>query len=84
MTFYAFTTDETDAPLFRLVIAPSEGNGLRSISRLMVDKITTVPKSEVGIPKRKSPGKGLLWMADGVRFELTVDLRLRQFSRLEP
>ena len=23
-------------------------------------------------------------MADGVRFELTVDLRPRQFSRLEP
>ncbi len=27
---------------------PSERNGLRSPSRLMVDKITTVPKSKLG------------------------------------
>jgi mRNA interferase MazF len=34
--------------LFRLPVEPSERNGLRSASRLMVDKITTVPKSKVG------------------------------------
>jgi mRNA interferase MazF len=44
----AFTTDETDAPLFRLPVAPSERNGLRAECRLMVDKITTVPKTKVG------------------------------------
>jgi len=44
----AFTTDETDAPLFRLPVEPSEGNGLRSPCRLMVDKVTTVPKSKIG------------------------------------
>ena len=27
---------------------PNERNGLRATSRLMVDKITTVPKSKVG------------------------------------
>jgi mRNA interferase MazF len=48
ITVCAFTTDETEAPLFRLVVEPNERNGLRSPSRLMVDKITTVPKSEVG------------------------------------
>lgn len=48
ITICAFTTDPTDAPLFRLPIAPSERNGLRSLSRLMVDKITTVPKSKIG------------------------------------
>jgi mRNA interferase MazF len=48
ITVCAFTTDATEAPLFRLVIAVSEGNGLRSTSRLMVDKITTVPKSKLG------------------------------------
>jgi mRNA interferase MazF len=48
LTVCAFTTDTTDAPLFRLVIAPNERNGLRSDSRLMVDKITTVPKSKLG------------------------------------
>jgi mRNA interferase MazF len=48
VTICAFTTDETDAPLFRLSVTPSEGNGLRMPCRLMVDKITTVPKSKVG------------------------------------
>src|SRR3984957_943945 len=48
ITICAFTTDETDAPLFRLPVGPNERNGLRAICRLMVDKITTVPKSKVG------------------------------------
>src|SRR5487761_1628683 len=48
ITICAFTTDPTDAPLFRLPVEPSERNGLRATSRLMVDKITTVPKSKVG------------------------------------
>ncbi len=48
ITICAFTTDETEAPLFRILIAPSEGNGLRSASRLMVDKITTVSKDRIG------------------------------------
>ncbi len=43
----AFTTDPTDAPLFRLAVEPSEDNGLRAVCRLMADKITTVPKSKV-------------------------------------
>jgi mRNA interferase MazF len=48
ITVCPFTTDPTEAPLFRLPVEPSERNGLRSSSRLMVDKITTVPKCKVG------------------------------------
>ena len=48
VTMCAFTTDPTDAPLFRLPIKPNEGNGLRAVCRLMVDKITTVPKTKIG------------------------------------
>lgn len=48
ITICAFTTDATDAPLFRLAVEPSESNGLRAVCRLMVDKITTVPKSRIG------------------------------------
>jgi len=48
ITVCAFTTDPTDAPLLRLLVEPNERNGLRSSSPLMVDKITTVPKSKVG------------------------------------
>jgi len=48
LTICAFTTDPTEAPLFRLKIAPNEMNGLRAACRLMVDKITTVPKTKIG------------------------------------
>ena len=48
LTVCAFTTDETEAPLFRLAVMPNERNGLRAACRLMVDKITTVPKTKVG------------------------------------
>lgn len=50
ITVCAFTTDETDAPLFRVLVEPSGRNGLRSASRLMADKITTVAKSKLGSP----------------------------------
>lgn len=48
ITICAFTTDTTEAPLFRLLVDPNEQNGLHSPCRLMVDKITTVPKSKIG------------------------------------
>jgi mRNA interferase MazF len=48
MTICAFTSDETEAPLFRLLIEPSDANGLRAPSRLMVDKVTTVSKTKLG------------------------------------
>lgn len=60
ITICAFTTDETDAPLFRLPIEPNERNGLLSSSRLMVDKITTVPKSKVRSPIGRLDNEDLL------------------------
>ncbi len=48
VTICAFTSDPTDAPLFRLAVAPSPSNGLMEPCRLMVDKITTVPRSRLG------------------------------------
>lgn len=49
LTVCAFTTNATEAPLFRLAIEPSGTNGLRAPCRLMVDKITTVPKAKLGL-----------------------------------
>ena len=48
VTICVFTTNPTDAPLFRLAVEPSETNGLRVSSRLMVDKITTVSRTKIG------------------------------------
>lgn len=48
VTVCAFTSDPTDAPLLRLPVMPDDLNGLRETSRLMVDKVTTVPRSKLG------------------------------------
>ena len=48
VTVCAFTTDPTQAPLFRLPIEPNDVNGLGEPCSLMVDKITTVPRSKLG------------------------------------
>lgn len=48
VTICVFTTDSTEASLFRLEVQPSEGKGLQSASRLMVDKITTVTRGKLG------------------------------------
>jgi mRNA interferase MazF len=44
ITICAFTTDQTDAPLFRLLVEPNQRNGPRASCRLMV-----VPKSRIGV-----------------------------------
>jgi mRNA interferase MazF len=48
VTLCPFTTDPTDAPLFRLEIEASTRNGLHNPCRLMVDKLTTVRRSKLG------------------------------------
>lgn len=48
VTVCAFTTDPTDAPLFRLLVEADEMTGLRESSRLMVDKPTTVSRTKLG------------------------------------
>jgi mRNA interferase MazF len=48
VTVCAFTTALVDAPLLRIPVQPTATNGLRSPSHLMVDKLTTIPKSKVG------------------------------------
>jgi len=48
VTVCAFTTDPTDAPLIRLLVEADEVTGIRDSSRLMVDKVTTIPRSKLG------------------------------------
>lgn len=48
LTVCLLTTDPTDAPLFRLSIEPHGRNGMRSASRIMIDKVTTVSKAKLG------------------------------------
>jgi mRNA interferase MazF len=48
ITLCAFTTDPADAPLLRMLVEPTDRNGLSGSSRLMIDKVTTVPKARLG------------------------------------
>ena len=48
VTVCAFTTDPTDAPLIRLLVEADEVTGIGESSRLMVDKVTTIPRSKLG------------------------------------
>jgi mRNA interferase MazF len=49
ITICPLTTDPTDAPLLRITIEPSASNGLREVSRIMVDKIMTVERGKLGM-----------------------------------
>jgi mRNA interferase MazF len=60
ITICACTTDDTDAPLFRLPVQPNERNGLRVTCRLMVDKVTTVPKTKLGARVGRLEDEGIL------------------------
>lgn len=48
ITICLLTTDPTDAPLLRLPIAPETATGLNQPSRIMIDKLTTVPRERLG------------------------------------
>jgi len=48
VTVCLITTDPSDLLVFRVPVEPTTENGLRAASRLMVDKVTTVPKSRLG------------------------------------
>ena len=41
------TTDLVKAPLFRLTIRPTAGNGLLETSQIMVDKVLAVPRQRL-------------------------------------
>ncbi len=42
------TSEPIQAPILRIQVEPTPENGLRATSRLMVDKVTTVPRSRLG------------------------------------
>lgn len=47
ITLCPFTSHHVEAPLLRLLVEPSDMNGLRAPCHLMIDKITTVSKNKL-------------------------------------
>lgn len=80
ITICAFTKNPIEAPLFRLPVEPNERNGLRATCRLMVDKITTVPKSKVGTQIGRLDDEDLLRLNKAI----LVFLGLAASSRRKP
>lgn len=54
------TSEPIDAPILRIQVETTPANGLRNTSRLMVDKLTTVPKSRLGQKIGQLSGADLL------------------------
>ena len=48
VTVAPVTSTLVSAPLFRLAVEPSARNGLRALSQVMVDKLTTVRRERIG------------------------------------
>ena len=48
VTVCPMTTDSVDVPLLRIPLEPDSANGLSVPSRIMVDKVTTMPKAKLG------------------------------------
>lgn len=42
------TSSTADAPLYRLTVEPTAGNGLKVVSQVMVDKIMAYPRAKCG------------------------------------
>ncbi len=83
ITVCAFTTDTTEAPLFRLAVQPNERNGLREGCRLMVDKMTTVPKAKVGGRTGRLDDEDMLRLNQAVLVFLGLAISPRASGRVD-
>jgi mRNA interferase MazF len=48
VTILPVTGEFRDTPLFRITVKPSDVNGLRKPSQVMIDKPQTVPREKIG------------------------------------
>lgn len=49
VTICPLTSDPTEIPLLRIPLAPTAANGLIAPSSIMLDKVTTIPRSKLGV-----------------------------------
>lgn len=48
VTVLRMTSELHDWPTFRVTVQPSDGNGLRKPSQVMIDRPITLPKAKIG------------------------------------
>ena len=50
VTFLPLTSELVDAPLIRILVEPTARNGLEKPSQVMVDKVSTLPRTKLSGP----------------------------------
>lgn len=60
VTLLPVTSEIRSAPLFRVTVEPSEANGLRKVSQVMVDKLISVRRDKLGTPFGRIEDEALL------------------------
>lgn len=50
ITLLPVTSEIRSAPLLRITVEPSDANGLRNVSQIMIDKPVSVAKGRIGKP----------------------------------
>jgi mRNA interferase MazF len=72
VTVLPMTSEQHDEHLVRVPVHPDDQNGLHSVSQVMVDKASTVPRAKVG---------GLIGRLDGATLK-AVEIALSRFLGL--
>jgi len=73
VTVCPLTSDLRDAPLFRLDIAPSAGNGLKKPSQVMIDKVVSLPANHTRPAIGKLSDSQLAQVSAALRLWLALD-----------
>ena len=77
VTVLPLTSEIIDAPLLRVTVQPSEQNGLKKTSQVMIDKIRTSKSETIGLPVFGHLEEDILSIVDE---RLATFLGLRPFS----
>jgi len=66
VTVVPLSTNPIDAPIFRRAVEPSTRNGLSQPSRIMADKLMTVPRTKLGRKIGELEAEHLIWIGQAV------------------
>lgn len=66
ITVCPLTSDPTEIPLLRVPLDPNDSNGLDAPSSIMLDQVTTMPRSKIGERIGKVSGAEMLALSRGL------------------
>jgi mRNA interferase MazF len=74
ITICGFTSDDADTPFTRPLLIPNAQNGLLYPSRVMVDKITTVPRERLRAPVGSTSASDMVKVDSAIATFLAISL----------